>query len=155
MTPGESHPTCVDTPGSREVTRRQLLATVGVGTTTLLTACLSDGADSSPEPDRLNGEWILRGRIVNEDTEPREWRVESRSQDGQSVGAAWATVPAGESWEFELRGQLFDEQREVYVESEGGSASESWRPTDCRRLFVRVTTREKTPRVETECLQAN
>jgi hypothetical protein len=94
---------------------------------------------------------VLRGRVVNDDDEPREWRVESRSQDRESVGAAWATIPAGESWEFELAGQLYDEQREVYAESERGSVSVPWRPTDCRQLFAEVTIENGEPSIVTEC----
>lgn len=131
--------------------RRRLLTAVGIGTSMFLGGCLSDGIGDGAEPEPLDGEWILRSRVVNEDDEPREWRVESRSQDRESVAAAWATVPAGESWELELRGQLFDEQREVYVETSGGSVAEPWRPTECRRLFAEITIVGGNPRLETQC----
>lgn len=130
--------------------RRRLIAAVGAGTATFVGGCLTD-EDDGEGPAPLDGEWILRGRVVNEDDHLREWRVESRSSDRESVAAAWATVPAGESWELELRGRLFDERREVYVESEEGSVSEPWRPTECRRLFVDVSIVDGSPRLETAC----
>lgn len=89
--------------------------------------------------------------MVNKDDEPRDWRVESRSQDRESIAAAWATVPAGESWELELGGQLFDEQREVYIESETGSVSKPWRPIECRHLFADVTIVNGKPQLATKC----
>lgn len=134
--------------------RRQLVAAAGAGTATLLAGCLTDsdgGTEPEPEPEPLDGEWILRARVVNEDDEPRAWRVESRSEDRESAGAAWATLPAGEEWELELSGRLFDEQREVYVESDGGSVSKPWRPTECRRLFADVAIVGGNPSLETEC----
>lgn len=131
--------------------RRRFLTAAGTTTAPLLAGCSSDGDGDGPDPDPLDGEWILRGRVVNEDDEPREWRVECRSRDRESVGAAWATVPAGDSWAFELRGRLFDEQREVYAESEGGAVSEPWRPTECRRLFAAVTISGGNPQLETDC----
>lgn len=134
--------------------RRRLLAVAAPGAAALLAGCSNGGDDGTPDPDPLDGEWILRGRIANEDDQPREWRVESRSQDRESVAAAWATVPAGGSWEFELRGRLFDERREVYAESDGGAVSEPWRPVECRRLLVTVTITGGNPRLETACRAA-
>lgn len=58
---------------------------------------------------------------------------------------------AGEEWGLELRGGLFDERREAYVESDGGAVSEPWRPTECRRLFAVVTISGGNPQLETEC----
>lgn len=87
---------------------------------------------------------------MNEDDQPREWRVESRTEGG-SVAAAWATVPAGEEWEFGLLGQLRDEQLEVYAESEGGAMSAPWRPTECPRMAATVTITGGEPRLDLTC----
>lgn len=130
---------------------RELVTAVGAGVTAFVGGCLTDDGGDGAGPEPLDGEWILRGRVRNEDDEPRGWRVESRSQDRESVGAAWATLPAGEEWALELRGQLFDERREVYVESDNGSVAEPWRPTECRRLFAGVNIVGGEPRLETEC----
>lgn len=94
---------------------------------------------------------MLRARVVNEDDEPRDWRVECRSADRESFGAAYGTLPAGDEHELALVGQLYDEQREVYVESESGALSEPWRPTECQRLFATVRIADGTPGLETEC----
>ena len=56
--------------------RRQLIAAAGIETATLLGGCLTDDSDGG-EPEPLDGEWILHGRVVNRDEEPREWRIES------------------------------------------------------------------------------
>ena len=131
--------------------RRRLIAAVGAGSASFLGGCLSEAGDEDGDPIPLDGEWVLRGRVVNRDDRPRSWRIESRSLDRRSVGAAYATVPAGASWDVELRGRLFDEEREVYAESDGGTASEPWRPTECDRLLATLTITDGNPALETEC----
>jgi hypothetical protein len=133
--------------------RRRFVAATGLGAADLLPGCsvsLDDGGDGDP----LDGEWVLRARVVNEDDRPREWRVESRSADRESVGAAWGTLPAGDEHELALSGPLFDERREVYAESAGGAVSERWRPTECRRLFADVRIADGNPTLATECREA-
>lgn len=118
---------------------------------TALAGCATDSNGDGDGVTTLDGEWVLRARVVNEDDEPREWRVESRSADRESVAAASGTLPADEETELELSGQLFDEQREAFVESDGGARSERWDPTECRRLFADVRIADGNPSLETEC----
>ena len=120
-----------------DVNRREVLATAAVGTATLLAGCSDDG-DGDGGTGTPRGEWERRRRVVNEDDQPREWRVESRTGDG-SAAAAWATVPAGEEWEFALLGQLRDERLEVYAESDDGATAAPWRPSECPRMAATVT----------------
>lgn len=129
--------------------RRQLLAAAGVGAASLLAGCSDDG-DGDEGPETPDGEWELRGLVGNEDDEPREWRVESRSE-GARVAAAWGTVPAGEERDFALLGQLRDEQLEVDAESDGGSTTASWRPAECRVLSVEVTISGGEPQLQLAC----
>lgn len=129
--------------------RRQFVATAGLGTVSLLSGCTDIGNGDGEDP--LDGEWVIRARVVNEDAEPREWRVESRSTDRQSVVAAWGTLPATDETELALSGRLFDEQREVFVESDGGAVSHRWQPTECRRLFAAVSIVDSNPSMETAC----
>lgn len=131
--------------------RRAFITAITLGTTTVFGGCLSSDAGDAAAPAPLDGEWILRGRVRNEDDAPRAWRVESRSQDRDSLGAAYATVPAGDTWEFELRGQRYNERRAVYVETERGSVTEPWRPAECPRLFAAITITDGRPRLVTEC----
>jgi len=139
--------------------RRQLVSAVGFGAAGLLSGCSTIDGDGDGNGDgggvgSLAGEWTLGARVVNEDDEPREWRVESRSADRESVAAASGTLPAGGETELELSGRRFDERRAVYVESEGGAVSEPWRPAECRRLFADVTVAGGAPSVATECREA-
>lgn len=107
------------------------------------------GGERPTEP--LDGEWVLRASVRNRDDETHEWRVESRSEDRASVVAAWGTLPAGEETELALSGRLFDELREVVVESGSGAVSERWDPTECRRLAATVSIVDGTPSLTTEC----
>lgn len=129
--------------------RRQLITAVGTGLVALFAGCTNNEPGDSKEP--LDGEWVLRARVANEDDEPREWRVESRSEDRESFAAASGTILPGGEHELELRGLLYDEQREIYVVSDGGSRSESWRPTECPRFFADVSIVNGNPNLETEC----
>lgn len=134
--------------------RRRLLSAIATGVAGLLPGCFSvDGGSGggTDTTESLDGEWTLRARVVNEDDEPREWRVESRSTDRDSVAAASGTLPAGGETELALSGRRLDERREVLVESDAGAVSEPWRPSDCRRLFADVTIADGTPDVRTEC----
>lgn len=147
--------------------RRQFLASAGVGATALPGGCLGDGGDGDGGDDGgsddrggddgsdvdnpLDGEWALRARVTNEDDDPRQWRIESRSQDRHSIAAASGTLPPGEEWELEFSGLLFDEQREVHVESEAGSVSEPWDTTECGRLFAEVAIVDGAPTLEAGC----
>lgn len=138
------------------VNRRAFLTGAAIGPVSLLAGCGSTGTgngtgDRGGSPEPLDGEWSLQARVRNEDDTPREWRVESRSKDRESVAAAWGTVPAGQNHELGLSGRLFDEHREVVVESDGGEVSERWRPPECRRLFAAVSIVDGNPRLETEC----
>lgn len=117
--------------------------------TAFVAGCASDETGDGDGP--LDGQWVLSGRVVNEDDEPREWRVESRSEGRESFVAASGTVPANGEHELELSGLLHDEQREVYAKSDDGAVSEPWRPTDCRRLFAEVSISNGTPRWEPDC----
>lgn len=136
--------------------RRRLVSAIATGAVGLLSGCFTvdgdgDGTGDGDGVESLDGEWILRARVANEDDEPREWRVESRSEDRESVAAASGTLPAGGETELELSGRRFDERREVFVESDAGAVSEPWRPADCRRLFADVSIVDGTPDVQTEC----
>ena len=131
--------------------RRAVLAAAALGASTLLAGCSDDdGGDDDGSGEPLDGNWELRGLVVNEDDEPREWRLESRSETG-SAAAAHGTIPAGEEWELGLSGTLRDEQLEVYAESDGGATTAAWRPAECRRLAVEVTISGGNPRMELEC----
>jgi hypothetical protein len=130
--------------------RRRLVSAIATGAVGCLAGCFTadgdtGGPDDGDDPEPLDGEWTLRARVVNEDDEPREWRVESRSTDRESVAAASGTLPAGGETELALSGHRFEERREVCVESEAGAVSEPWRPADCRRLFADVTIVDGTP----------
>lgn len=129
--------------------RRQFISAAGIGTASILAGCTS--SDNGDGEGPLDGEWVLGARVVNEDDEPREWRVESRSEGRESFAAASGTVPPGDEHELELVGLLYDERREVHVESDSGSRSEPWRPTECRRLFADVGIVDGDPGLETEC----
>lgn len=126
--------------------RRQALAAAGSAALVLAAGCIGEADDPT-----IDGEWILRARVRNGDDQPREWRVESRSQGRDSAAAAYGTLPAGESTEAELRGLVREETREVYVESDAGAVSEPWRPTVCRDVFADVGISDGMPRLQTEC----
>jgi hypothetical protein len=127
--------------------RRQVLAAAGVGAAGLLAGCNRGDDDSTPTPQ---GQWELRGRVINQDDGPHEWLVSSRSEGG-SAATASGTIPGGEEWEFALLGQLRDERLKVYVESDNGSSSADWRPTECRLLAIEVTISDGNPRIRAEC----
>ena len=132
-----------------DVRRRTLLAAAGPGATGLLAGCgrLEEDETETPTPE---GQWDLRGRVINEDDEPRSWLVEARRASGSAVSAS-GTVPAGEAGEFGLSGMLRDEQLEVVAESDDGASTIQWRPTDCRGLWVTVTIADGAPRIAGDC----
>jgi hypothetical protein len=128
--------------------RRQVLAAAGVGAAGLLAGCNRGGDDdSTPTPQ---GQWELRGSVVNRDDSPREWLVSSRSESGGTATAS-GTIPGGEEWEFALLGQLSDERLEVHAESDNGATSADWRPAECRLLAVEVTISDGNPSIQPEC----
>ncbi|QLD86392.1 hypothetical protein HWV23_11870 [Natronomonas halophila] len=127
--------------------RRAFIAAAGAGSAALLAGCIGDDGDESGTPD---GEWELRARIENTDDQPRDWRVEARSGNG-NVAAAYSTLPAGETTDVGLMGMRRGEDIEVYAESDNGAQSQPWDPSECRRLFADVTISGGEPAVDTEC----
>lgn len=126
--------------------RRTFIAAAGAGSAALLAGCTGDG-ENGGEPD---GEWELRAQIENQDDQPRDWRVEARSEGG-NVAAAYSTLPAGETTELGLAGMLRDEEIEIYAESDNGAQAQPWDPSECRDLFADVTIAGGEPSFDTEC----
>lgn len=132
--------------------RRQLLAVMGAVVTARLSGCASDGGDgNSGTPEPLDGQWVLRAHVTNEDSVPRDWRVACQSTDRTNVGAASGTLPAEAETELELSGRRYDEQREVVVEADRGTIAEAWRPGECRRLVAEVRIADGRPHLSTAC----
>lgn len=130
--------------------RRQFIAGAGAGSTLLLAGCIGGGDGGNGNGEEPEGQWELRARVENQDDQPRDWRVEARSEGG-SVAAAYSTLPAGETAELGLAGMLRDEEIDIYAESDNAAQSRPWNPTACRHLFADITISGGEPTVDTEC----